>query len=197
MPPSWDRRSKGFAPPRRCRSPSASVFAPRSGRLKWRVSPTRWWSDRRWSTRLSWPSHGTVILPRKFWKPLPASLRLCGRREPPDRDCRPSNGPDRRQEEQARATAPAGRHMRIRPSLRFAYTFDGGRCKGVALPKTPDDPLGFTYGKSYRESLAAARKATGETDAMALAEGEIGGVPTVVLVQDFAFMGGSLGAAAR
>ena len=91
---------------------------------------------------------------------------------------------------------PAGRHMRIRPNLRFAYTFDGGRCKAIALPKSPDDPLEFTYGKPYRESLATARRNTGETDAMAAAVGEIGGQTAVVLVQDFAFMGGSLGAAA-
>ena len=91
---------------------------------------------------------------------------------------------------------PSGRHMRIRPSLRFAYTFDNGRHKLLSLPKTPDDPLGFSYGKPYRDSLAAARKNTGETDAMAAAGGEIGGQGVVVLVQDFAFMGGSLGAAA-
>ena len=91
---------------------------------------------------------------------------------------------------------PSGRHMRIRPALRFAYTFDGGRSKLLSLPKTPDDPLGFSYGKPYRDSLAAARKNTGETDAMAAAIGEIGGQSVVVLVQDFAFMGGSLGAAA-
>jgi acetyl-CoA carboxylase carboxyl transferase subunit beta len=91
---------------------------------------------------------------------------------------------------------PAGRHMRIRPNLRFAYTFDGGRYKSLALPKSPDDPLEFTYGKPYRDSLATARKNTGETDAMAAAVGEIGGQGAVVLVQDFAFMGGSLGAAA-
>jgi acetyl-CoA carboxylase carboxyl transferase subunit beta len=91
---------------------------------------------------------------------------------------------------------PAGRHMRIRPNLRFAYTFDGGRYKSLTLPKSPDDPLEFTYGKPYRDSLATARKNTGETDAMAAAVGEIGGQSVVVLVQDFAFMGGSLGAAA-
>ena len=32
---------------------------------------------------------------------------------------------------------PAGRHMRISPALRFAYTFDDGRFKSIALPKTP------------------------------------------------------------
>jgi acetyl-CoA carboxylase carboxyl transferase subunit beta len=90
---------------------------------------------------------------------------------------------------------PAGRHMRIGPALRFAYTFDDGRHKLLALPKTPDDPLHFTYGKSYRDALAGARKATGDTDAMSAAVGEIGGVTSVVLVENFAFVGGSLGVA--
>ena len=91
---------------------------------------------------------------------------------------------------------PAGRHMRIRPDLRFAYTFDGGRFKTLAMPGAPDDVLHFTYGKPYKDSLAAARKSTGEQDAMAAALGEIGGQTSVVLVQDFAFLGGSMGAAA-
>jgi acetyl-CoA carboxylase carboxyl transferase subunit beta len=91
---------------------------------------------------------------------------------------------------------PAGRHMRIRPPQRFAYTFDGGRYQIIDLPSAPDDPLHFTYGKPYGDSLANARKNTGEQDAMAAAAGEIGGVPSVALVQDFAFLGGSMGAAA-
>src|SRR5579883_2373175 len=32
---------------------------------------------------------------------------------------------------------PAGRHMRIGPDLRFAYTFDGGRYRELPTPKTP------------------------------------------------------------
>jgi acetyl-CoA carboxylase carboxyl transferase subunit beta len=91
---------------------------------------------------------------------------------------------------------PAGRHMRLGPALRFGYTFDGGVFEKIAAPATPDDPLHFTVGKSYRDSLAAARKATGERDAVAIAAGEIRGNPAVVLVQDFAFMGGTLGSAA-
>lgn len=91
---------------------------------------------------------------------------------------------------------PAGSHMRIRPSLRFAYTFDDGRYQALSMPRTPDDPLGFNYGKSYRDLLASSRRATGENDAMSAAVGEIGGLRAVVGVQDFAFMGGSLGAAA-
>ena len=90
---------------------------------------------------------------------------------------------------------PAGRHMRIGPALRFAYTFDDGRFRELPLPKTPDDPLHFTYGKAYKEQLAAARKSTGDQEGMCAAVGEIGGVTTVVLVENFAFVGGSLGVA--
>ncbi|MGI9169017.1 MAG: acetyl-CoA carboxylase carboxyltransferase subunit beta [Caulobacteraceae bacterium] len=133
-------------------------------------------------------------------KIAPGVRKLVSRRETPDNlwvKC-PDSGemiyrPDL---EVALWVTPAGRYMRIRPALCFAYTFDGGRCKTLPLPRSQDDPLDFTYGKPYRDSLAIARKATGETDAMALAVGEIGGVASVVLVQDFAFMGGSLGAAA-
>jgi acetyl-CoA carboxylase carboxyl transferase subunit beta len=91
---------------------------------------------------------------------------------------------------------PAGRHMRIKPALRFGYTFDEGRFKTLIMPKTADDPLHFTYGKSYKDALANARKSTGDTDAMSAAVGEIGKVESVVLVENFAFIGGSLGVAA-
>jgi acetyl-CoA carboxylase carboxyl transferase subunit beta len=91
---------------------------------------------------------------------------------------------------------PAGRHMRIGPDLRFAYTFDDGVHETLDTPKVPEDPLNFTDGKPYKDKLIAARKATGEPDAMAIGAGKIGGVPAVALVQDFAFMGGSLGMAA-
>ena len=91
---------------------------------------------------------------------------------------------------------PAGRHMRIGPELRLAYTFDDGQYETLPTPPVPEDPLNFSDGKPYRERLAAARKATGEPDAMAIAAGQIQGQQAVALVQDFAFMGGSLGMAA-
>jgi acetyl-CoA carboxylase carboxyl transferase subunit beta len=86
--------------------------------------------------------------------------------------------------------------MRIGPKLRFAFTFDNGAFEALPSPKVFEDPLKFSDGKPYKDRIAAARKATGETDAMAIAVGQVGGVETVVLVQDFAFMGGSLGMAA-
>ena len=91
---------------------------------------------------------------------------------------------------------PAGHHMRIGPEFRFAYTFDGGEYKRLETPSVPADPLKFKDDKKYTERLKAARSKTAMDDAMALAVGEIEGVGTVVLVQNFAFMGGSLGMAA-
>src|SRR5580658_3610051 len=130
----------------------------------------------------------------------PGVRRLVTKREPPDNlwvKC-PDTGemiyrPDL---EAALWVTPAGRHMRIGPDLRFAYTFDGGVYEEIDAPQAPDDPLHFVDLKPYRERLAAARKASGERDAVSIATGEIHRVPAVVLVQDFAFMGGTLGSAA-
>lgn len=87
---------------------------------------------------------------------------------------------------------PAGHHMRINPALRFKYTFDGG-FKTVSIPDVARDPLKFRDDKPYSSRITAARKKTGRDDAMAIGVGEIRGLKTTVLVQDFGFMGGSLG----
>ncbi len=87
---------------------------------------------------------------------------------------------------------PAGHHMRIGPELRFKYTFDGG-FKTVSIPDVARDPLKFRDDKPYASRITAARKKTGRDDAMAIGVGEIRSLKTTVLVQDFSFMGGSLG----
>jgi acetyl-CoA carboxylase carboxyl transferase subunit beta len=91
---------------------------------------------------------------------------------------------------------PAGHHMRIGPEQRFAATFDDAVYDRLPEPKTPDDPLHFTYAKPYKPALAAARKATGAHDSMSGAVGRIDRVEAVVLVQNFAFIAGSLSMAA-
>lgn len=91
---------------------------------------------------------------------------------------------------------PSGRHMRVGADVRLKLTFDEGRFEPIPSPTVAEDPLGFNDGKPYPERLAAARKSTGRPDAMSIGAGAIGGVPAVALVQDFAFMGGSLGMAA-
>ena len=91
---------------------------------------------------------------------------------------------------------PSGAHMRIGSKLRLQYTFDDGKFERIATPVVVEDPLKFPDDKPYPERLKAARKATGEQDSMAIAFGKIRSQPAVVIVQDFTFMGGSLGMAA-
>ncbi|MEG1451612.1 acetyl-CoA carboxylase carboxyltransferase subunit beta [Brevundimonas sp.] len=91
---------------------------------------------------------------------------------------------------------PSGRHMRINAPTRLKATFDGGKYESIATPEVPEDPLNFSDGKPYKERLAAARKAAGRPDTMAIGYGTLDGTPAVVIVQDFTFMGGSLGMAA-
>ena len=91
---------------------------------------------------------------------------------------------------------PSGRHMRITAEQRMRYTFDDGKWEELPTPDVPEDPLHFSDGKPYKERLKAARAATGEKDVMSIGHGQVQGVDCIVLVQDFAFMGGSLGMAA-
>ena len=106
---------------------------------------------------------------------------------------------------------PAGAHMRISPRTRCRLLFDEERWEPLALPPVPADPLKFKDDKPYparikaaKAKIAAREKRETENggapllqdDCMVAAYGKIGGVPAVLLVQDFDFMGGSLGMAA-
>ncbi len=83
-------------------------------------------------------------------------------------------------------------HLAISPRDRFAALFDGGVFTDVKVPEPIADPLHFRDQKKYPDRLKAAQKATGEKEAMLVAEGEIGRTPIVAAAQDFAFMGGSM-----
>lgn len=91
---------------------------------------------------------------------------------------------------------PAGHHMRIGPDMRMDYTFDDAKYEEVATPEVAKDPLKFKDDQKYTDRLKKARAKTGDQDAMSIGVGNIRGIKTVVLVQNFAFMGGSLGMAA-
>jgi acetyl-CoA carboxylase carboxyl transferase subunit beta len=86
-------------------------------------------------------------------------------------------------------------HDRIGAERRFEQLFDPGTCRQLALPKAPEDPLKFRDSKKYVDRIKAARTQTGDVDAMQAASGQIEGHDVVIAVQDFAFMGGSMGVA--
>jgi acetyl-CoA carboxylase carboxyl transferase subunit beta len=85
-------------------------------------------------------------------------------------------------------------HGRIGPKARFDRIFDPGYAI-LPSPQVREDPLKFRDSKRYSDRIRAARQQTGETDALMNARGTIGGHRAVVGVQDFAFMGGSMGLA--
>ena len=84
-------------------------------------------------------------------------------------------------------------HLAITPRQRFSALFDGGIFSEVEVPAPVADPLHFKDQKKYPDRMKAAVKQTGETEAMLIAEGEIGRTPIVAAAQDFSFMGGSMG----
>ena len=86
-------------------------------------------------------------------------------------------------------------HDRIGPADRFAQLFDEGRSTPLPAPEVREDPLRFKDSKRYTDRLKTARAATDERDALINARGKIGRRRAVVGVQDFAFMGGSMGVA--
>jgi acetyl-CoA carboxylase carboxyl transferase subunit beta len=86
-------------------------------------------------------------------------------------------------------------HDRIGPKVRFDMLFDKGNYELLESPEVKEDPLKFRDTKRYTDRLKTARSATSERDALLNAKGKIEGRNAIVGVQDFAFMGGSMGVA--
>jgi acetyl-CoA carboxylase carboxyl transferase subunit beta len=86
-----------------------------------------------------------------------------------------------------------GHHMRIGPAERFAYTFDNNVFQELVPPQVPADPLRFKGEKKYSDEMKAARAKTGRPEALSAARGALDGLPVLVAVQPFDFLGGSLG----
>ena len=90
----------------------------------------------------------------------------------------------------------SGYHMKIKPSDRLATFFDDGKYDSVPVPSVPQDPLKFRDQKRYTDRLKESRVKTGHEDAVIVATGKLYERDVTVAVQDFDFMGGSLGMAA-
>src|SRR5215207_4813031 len=87
-------------------------------------------------------------------------------------------------------------HMRMGAVARLKSMFDGETWYDIAVPDVPVDPLKFRDERRYADRLKDARTKTGLNDAVKLGLGKLDGLPVVIGVQDFDFMGGSLGMAA-
>jgi acetyl-CoA carboxylase carboxyl transferase subunit beta len=90
----------------------------------------------------------------------------------------------------------SGYHMRFGTKARLSNLFDGGVYDELPSPEAPLDPLKFRDVKRYTDRLREYRLKTETQDAVKLASGRLEGMEIVVAVQDFDFLGGSLGMAA-
>ena len=86
--------------------------------------------------------------------------------------------------------------MRISATARLKLMFDGATWLDIGVPEVQLDPLKFRDERRYVDRLKDAKTKTGLNDAVKLGLGKLDGLPVTIAVQDFDFMGGSLGMAA-
>jgi acetyl-CoA carboxylase carboxyl transferase subunit beta len=88
-----------------------------------------------------------------------------------------------------------GDHHKLTCKERFETFFDNKEFDLLETPLPSDDPLNFEDKKKYKDRLNAARKLTGQHDAVLIAKGKVQNIHVVAGAQDFRFIGGSFGAA--
>jgi acetyl-CoA carboxylase carboxyl transferase subunit beta len=98
-------------------------------------------------------------------------------------------------EDNLRVCPRCDHHDRIGPRARFEQLFDAAKYEMLPTPEVREDPLRFRDSKRYTDRLREARAKTEQSDALLNARGKVDGNKVVVGVQDFAFMGGSMGIA--
>jgi len=87
-------------------------------------------------------------------------------------------------------------HMRIGARERLVRFLDPGTHEEIGAAIAPEDPLKFRDIKRYKDRLAHAQKAFGETDALIVLAGTLHGDPIVASAFEFEFLGGSMGSVA-
>ena len=86
-----------------------------------------------------------------------------------------------------------GHHFRISATRYLEVLTDPGSFEEQDAALVSGDPLGFTDLKAYGDRLEAARRRTGRNEAVITGRARIEGIPVVLAVMDFSFIGGSMG----
>ncbi len=92
----------------------------------------------------------------------------------------------------AKICPKCGYHFRIEADERISLLLDEGHRELFGDLK-PTDPLAFKDFKSYKDRLKSYQRALGVSDAIFVLEGSIEGIPVVLAVMNYRFMGGSMG----
>jgi acetyl-CoA carboxylase carboxyl transferase subunit beta len=84
-------------------------------------------------------------------------------------------------------------HFRISAKERISLLSDNGSFTEIGTDLTSNDPLSFKDQITYKERLKESYKKTNTKDAARAGRTRIGGHDVLLVVLDFAFMGGSMG----
>ncbi len=84
-------------------------------------------------------------------------------------------------------------HFRLNPQKRIELLADEGSFSEFAHNLAPADPLEFKANKTYQESVEKALKKTNQKEAITTGECTIEGIPVVMGIFNFEFIGGSMG----
>ncbi len=84
-------------------------------------------------------------------------------------------------------------HFRISADERVRIVADEGSFQEADADLVSTDPLHFKDSRKYRDRLKEGENLTGRRDALVSGEARIEGLPAILAVFDFRFMGGSMG----
>ena len=84
-------------------------------------------------------------------------------------------------------------HFRIEPSIYHSLLLDSGSSKELFTNLQSKDLLKFKAGKKYKDQLVAAKKKTGQKDAINCYHGKIEDRDVALGIMNFSFIGGSMG----
>lgn len=86
-------------------------------------------------------------------------------------------------------------HFRLNASERLLHMADEGSFAELDKSITSTDPLEFSDSKPYKERIRQSRQKSGLNEAVLTGRAKVEGIPVVMAIMDFSFMGGSMGSA--
>ena len=84
-------------------------------------------------------------------------------------------------------------HFRVEPSIYHSLLLDSGSSKELFTNLQSEDLLQFKARKKYKDQLVAAKKKTGQKDAINCYHGKIEDRDVALGIMNFSFIGGSMG----
>ncbi|MAJ43456.1 MAG: acetyl-CoA carboxylase carboxyl transferase subunit beta [Candidatus Marinimicrobia bacterium] len=84
-------------------------------------------------------------------------------------------------------------HFRMKSTDYIQLLFQDASIQEIGENIVSKDPLNFNASKSYKDQIKISKNKTGLTEAVKSVKGEINGIPIIVCIMDFSFIGGSMG----